>query len=435
MSKRFFRNIEQLLRQIDSVAGDEQLLREILARLVESYSEPYGIESGRLYREREQDYLLIESIGEFGKAIAGKAISKSYPIVREIERERLVQISPDTPGFDPELEAQFSHLDNAAILVGRNPSYILSLSIRHHGSREDLLVMLETIRAAIGMKLRQYALEDMLLQARDIQLSLLPPRLPQLDGFELAAITIPAEEVGGDVYDVQRLDAETLSIMLADASGHGLPAALQARDVIIGLRMGVDKDEKITATIARLNRVIHSSGLASRFVSLFYAELNRDGDVFYVNCGHCPPLLIAADGQHCELPSSGPVLGPLPRARFRRQYARLRPGDLLVIYSDGIIERMAPGPDGEEPVEFGTEHLIEVCRTHRTSNARAIAQAVLDAVQKFGDDAPWQDDVSVCVIRHRRRARSSEHPNGGRRGQGAGRGNSGGSSPGSRSSR
>ena len=79
--------------------------------------------------------------------------------------------------------------------------------------------------------------------------------------------------------------------MLADASGHGLPAALQARDVVIGMRMGQAENEKITATVSRLNRVIHRTGLSSRFISMFYAELEEAGNLAYVNGGHRLPLL------------------------------------------------------------------------------------------------------------------------------------------------
>ena len=125
-------------------------------------------------------------------------------------------------------------LDSAAILIGRDPSYILSLGIRHHGSEDDLLVLLETIRAAIGLKLREQAYVNQLKQAQAIQHSLLPSTLPTLSGYEIAVVSHPATEVGGDVFDVQEVEEGVLGLMLADASGHGLPAALQARDVVIG---------------------------------------------------------------------------------------------------------------------------------------------------------------------------------------------------------
>jgi len=402
--KKFFRTIERLMREIDASKDAEGILQAIMRRLLAADSDTYGIESARLYREKGQEFVLIESIGEYGEAIAGKSVPRSYPIVQEIEKRRLVLISPDSPGFDPEVEEQFTHLDNAAILLGKNPGYILSLGIKHTGSEDELLVLLETIRASAGLKLRQSELESQLRQARTIQLSLLPRRLRQLEGFELAAATYPAEEVGGDLYDVQRIDGDLLGIAVADASGHGLPAALQARDVVIGLRMGAAKDQKILATVERLNRVIHKSGLSSRFISLFYAEVEETGNVVYVNCGHCPPLLFNPRGKVFELPSSGPVLGPLPTARYRRSYANLRPGEYLVLFTDGVTERKADeetdqADDDAGQLEFGRERLIDICRENLGCSAKELVSAITEAVREFGGGQPFADDVTVMVLR------------------------------------
>ncbi|MBK8165559.1 MAG: PP2C family protein-serine/threonine phosphatase [bacterium] len=402
MHKRLYRTVEALLGTIDDSAGGEAMLRDVLHLLVDNpAAEQLGITSGRLYRERKHDYDLIESVGGLGAALAGKTISKDYQVVRDIERRRLWVISPSSPGFDPAVESQFGDTDSAAILVGRDPNYILSLSIRHHGSEEDLLVLLETIRAAVGLKLRMQILASQMRQARSIQHSLLPGCLPVLPGFEIAAISLPADEVGGDVYDVQDVEPGTIGFLLADASGHGLPAALQARDVVVGMRMGQARGEKINATVARLNRVINQGGLASRFISLFYGELETTGGLVYVNGGHPPPLLATADGDVRELMTCGPVLGPLPDAAYRRGYVALEPGDALLVYSDGVTERLDPqGPGGEDELhEFGRERLAGLVAARRAEPAADIAEAVIAAVRAFGRDAPLADDVSVVVIR------------------------------------
>ena len=92
--------------------------------------------------------------------------------------------------------------------------------------------------------------------------------------------------MGGDFYDFHDLGEGTLGIAIGDASGHGLPAALLVRDVVTGLRMGIEKELKVAHVFEKLNRVIHRSRLSSRFVSVFYAELDRDGNLVYVNAGH-----------------------------------------------------------------------------------------------------------------------------------------------------
>jgi sigma-B regulation protein RsbU (phosphoserine phosphatase) len=416
--KKLYRDIEKLLRQIDNSTGTEDMLRMTVRRIVETCAQVYGIESGRLYREQPHEYLLIESIGGHGSRIVGKTVSKDYPVVQTLEREFVVMISRDYPGFDPELEAQFSTLDYAAILVDSTPAYILSFGVRRtelDEAEENLHLILETIRTAVGLKLRQSVLENQLRQAQTIQLSLLPRELPKLAGFELAAATFPAEEVGGDIYDAQTMETGTITVAVADASGHGLPAALQARDVITGLRMGVARDFKITATIRRLNKVINASGLSSRFVSLFYAEIEETGNVIYVNCGHCPPLIVNPEGAVFELPSNGPVLGPLPDMAYRRSFAQLRPGEVLLIYSDGLTERKRRQPPATsdaapaelepetateaEHEEFGTERLIRIASEHAHRPARDLLAAILTEVRDFGAGEPWEDDATLLVVR------------------------------------
>ena len=402
MHKHLYRTVENLLDRIDHSAGDEKMLVDILHLLVENDdTAAFGVVSGRLYMERELDYILIRSVSGHGPQIAGKTVSKEYQIVKDILRHRLQVISPESPGWDPDLEAQFSEVDSAAILVGRDPSYILSLGIRNHGSEDDLLVLLESIRASIGLKLREQAYVNKMKQAQAIQHSLLPRQLPKLEGFEIAAVSHPAEEVGGDVYDVQRVEEGVLGLMLADASGHGLPAALQARDVVIGMRMGQAEGEKITATISRLNRVIHRSGLTSRFISLFYAELEESGNLAYVNGGHCPPLLVSDEGEVFELKTCGPVLGPLPDAVYRRGYATLKPGEILVMFTDGVTEREDPRGKIKEDdiVELGREGLIETIQECREESAEGIADRIIERVREFGNDRPFEDDVSVMVVK------------------------------------
>ncbi len=406
MQKKLFRTIENLLDEVDNSGGNEQSLINILHVLVESEdTASWGVVSGRLYKERENDFKLIKSISGLGPEITGKTVSKDYQVVKDIQHHRLWIVSPESPGFDPEFEAQFSEMDSAAILIGRDPAYILSLGIRHHGSEDDLRVLLETLRASLGMKLREQALADQMKQAQIIQQSLLPAHIPEFEGFDIAAVSIPAEEVGGDVYDIQRVEEGVLGLMLADASGHGLPAALQARDVVIGLRMGIAEGEKISGTVARLNRVIHHSGLASRFISLFYGELESAGNLTYVNGGHCPPLLITPNKKVYELKVSGPVLGPLPDASYSRGYLTLKPGEVLVIFSDGVTERHEPDDDLDDPdsevlpVEFGREGLVQTIIKNKKKSAEEIMGAIMTAVSKFGKERPYEDDVSVMVIK------------------------------------
>jgi len=209
-------------------------------------------------------------------------------------------------------------------------------------------------------------------------------------------VSVPAESVGGDVFDWVPLDAETLALMVADASGHGLPAALQARDVVTGLRMGIERDYKINRTVEKLNRVIHRSGLTSRFVSLVTGELETNGNFVYVNAGHPSPLLLDAHGMR-ELTVGGGVLGPFPDATFKLGFAHVDRGAVLALFSDGVLEQGMAGGDA-----FGEERLKTWLMDWREGPT---ADAVADLIARLSahaGGAPFEDDVTVMLVRRPR---------------------------------
>jgi serine phosphatase RsbU (regulator of sigma subunit) len=213
-----------------------------------------------------------------------------------------------------------------------------------------------------------------------------------LPGFGLAATSVPAEAVGGDLYDFLPGEAETVALTIGDASGHGLAAALLARDVVTGFRMGHEGGLKISEVVGRLNRVIARSRLSSRFVSLFAGELDSDGTLSYVNAGH-PAALIMGTGSTRRLEVGGTILGPVPDAAFRSGWARLRAGEVFVAVTDGLLERSdaSGGMFGEDGVE----------RSVRRSLARPAAEILrdlFDDVWKHGGGRPGVDDATAIVV-------------------------------------
>jgi sigma-B regulation protein RsbU (phosphoserine phosphatase) len=209
----------------------------------------------------------------------------------------------------------------------------------------------------------------------------------------VAGRSVPADVVGGDLFDFIPVSDRILAVAVADSSGHGLPAALQARAVITGLRMGVQENLKIISTVEKLNKVINRSTLATRFISLFYGELEKSGNFIYCSAGH-PPALFFRDGSFALLEMGGMVLGPDPDARYERGYVVMRPGNVVVIYSDGITE----ATDTREE-QFGIERLKEIVAANRELSAKALVDLIFQSVEAYSGRARPADDQTVVVLR------------------------------------
>ena len=213
------------------------------------------------------------------------------------------------------------------------------------------------------------------------------------EGYEIAGRSVAAELVGGDLYDYQFMDEKALGIAIGDASGHGLPAALLARDVVTGLRMGVEREMKIAGVIKKLNRVINRSSLSTRFVSLVYGELERNGTLIYINAGHPTPLLLKKSGV-LKLDTGGAILGPIVDTVFKRGFAFLDPGDILVFYTDGIIEKS----DREGEI-FGADRLVKFIHDKEAEPAGEIVEQLFSYLHEFGSGDKWRDDATVVLLK------------------------------------
>ncbi len=231
--------------------------------------------------------------------------------------------------------------------------------------------------------------------ASEIQQRFLPSKAPQVTGYELQGISFPCYEIGGDYYDFIERENGSLIVALGDVSGKGTAAALLMSSLHAAVHAQADANDSIVKTIVAVNRYLVESIPPNRFVTLFYAELDpKSGALAFLNAGHNPPLIVHAGGTMEQLASGGLPLGILADADFREGRTKLYPGDVLVIYSDGVSE--AVNPNGEE---FGATRLYEVVARNLDTSASGIRDRIESALTKFCQGTPAADDITLVIVK------------------------------------
>ena len=396
--RELMKKVEQVVAVMDRGEDTGATIQSIVATIVQKFRDELGIYGGRLYRRSGRSYVLQGTFGDAKEVPAGLKIPVSYRPVKLLLEQGAVYMGPDDPQVDRSLEEQVGAGDFAAIEVG-DEEYILAFDVCPGHHPDDILFSLGILRHSINQKIRRERMQGIFEEARKIQASILPRRVPEYGAFDLCGRSESMEEVGGDYYDYIPVTEKILGLTIADVSGHGLPAALQVRDIYMGLRMGLARDFKIVRTVERMNKIIHQSTLTSRFVSMFYGELELNGVFIYVNAGHPPPFHLARDGAVQFLEEGGPVLGPLAHATYERGFVIMKPGDTLVFYTDGIVEARGRGADGKME-EYGVARLLRVAADQRARSAEQIVDAVFQSVLDFTGEASQEDDRTVLVVRY-----------------------------------
>lgn len=391
-AKLLYRRLDSLFGALDPKKPQKKLLQSFLEEAFRVLEDDLRLKAAALYAEERDGFSLLKEVGSAGGPLA-ENLDPARPPLTLVFQHRVYIFGDPAADDSPSRLGLTPFGPAAALVVGRRPARFVLIFLMAEGwVPEELDFALNTVRAALGARLADERVRGDFREAAKIQQSLLLEDPPLFPGFDLAAHSVPAAEVGGDFYDFLSFEDSLLGLAIGDASGHGLPAALLVRDVVTGLRMGVEKDLKIGPVFSKLNRVIHRSNLSSRFVSVFYGELEAEGNLIYLNAGHQPPLLFSGDSV-TELTTGGTVIGPLPEARFRRGFAFLKPGDLLVMCTDGILERR--GPKGE----YGVERLTQLVRDHRQAPARDLLDRLFAEAWAWGGDRPWEDDATAVVVK------------------------------------
>jgi len=236
--------------------------------------------------------------------------------------------------------------------------------------------------------------QDELMTGRAVQFALMPKEHPTLPGWETWLFTRPANEVGGDLVDYLMIDENRLGLALADVAGKGLGAAMFMAKLQSTLRAIAPNFERLSDLGAAVNQIFIRDGLPGRFISLVYLEIEPEtGQVRLLNAGHLPPLVVHADSIE-EMPKGAPALGLVRQAVYTEQRVELAPGDLLVVFSDGLTEAR-----DEQKEFFGDERLQALLPSLRGLSAEAVGLRLLEAVEQFAGEARPYDDLSMVVLK------------------------------------
>jgi sigma-B regulation protein RsbU (phosphoserine phosphatase) len=330
----------------------------------------------------------VEAAGALDALDAPRAVDElpPGPLRRRLERSRMALAVP--------------------MLAGDEVAGLLAIGARASGTafsaedREIATALARQAQAALDnarlLRVREEKRRQdrELLVARGIQESLLPAAPPRLAGYELAALSRPCYEVGGDAYDWIPLDGGRLGLVVADVAGKGTPASLlmASAHAFVHALAGQASPAEL---VSRLNRFLYARTQASRFVTLFYAELDpAAGRLVYVNAGHVPPFRLARDGGLERLREGGPALGLLDAADYEVGAAAFGAGDLVAMLTDGVTEAMSPAE-----AELGDDRVRESLVRRRARPAPEVLAGLVADVDAWAGSRGASDDLTALILK------------------------------------
>ncbi|UCH84147.1 MAG: SpoIIE family protein phosphatase [Candidatus Latescibacterota bacterium] len=241
-------------------------------------------------------------------------------------------------------------------------------------------------------------MQEQVKLAYEIQRNLLPSEPPYIDGYDVAGTSIPAQTVGGDYYDFIQTQKGGWAVCLGDVSGKGLPASLLMANTQATLRGQTLVEADVNERIARANKLIYQSTDDEKFVTLFYGILDvARHDISFVNAGHEPAIVVSSEGAIERLETGGMALGVVDDFPYKQETRQLAPGDVLIVYSDGVPDATNISDDA-----FGIEKLMLLAKEMRNEPTAVIVEKIVGAVNEHAGEAPQMDDVTLVVVKRAR---------------------------------
>jgi serine phosphatase RsbU (regulator of sigma subunit)/pSer/pThr/pTyr-binding forkhead associated (FHA) protein len=257
-------------------------------------------------------------------------------------------------------------------------------------------IRIENVRL-LEVQLEQKRLANELALASEIQFRLHPETPPAIPGYDVMGVSFPCYEVGGDYYDfIEKPDGRCV-IALGDVSGKGTSAALLMSSIHAAVRAHTRTRLSASEIVSEINQYIYDNTPANRYVTLFYSELDpRSHQLTYINGGHNSPLLARASGEVTRLDIGGFPVGITPFGDYREGWVEIEPGDVMVVYSDGVTESL-----NEEGEEFGEARLIEIVQKNRGRGAAGLRDRIDEALTKFVGRASAVDDLTIVILKRK----------------------------------
>lgn len=306
--------------------------------------------------------------------------------VLELHRSQLEQLMREYPSLSFEMfrtmSQRLEESENLTIKDLREKNRQLQLAY-------------DELKAAQAQLVEKERLERELEVAREIQMSMLPAELPQIETFDFGARIFPASAVGGDFYDVIDLGAGSLGITVGDVTGHGVPAALLMALTATLIRAEAPRSPTPAAVLQAVNRALIEANRTGHFVTALYGVLSSSSREFqFARAGHSLPMVVGADGTLQELPLGvGQPLGLFEDMLLDEGRTDLSPGSTMLIYTDGVTE--AVDDTGEF---FEEERLLQTVQSHRGTGSDGLCEAIWHAVQEYQGAVPREDDVTVLAV-------------------------------------
>ena len=423
VDKIFFRkeyDANAILEKVGGAITSMLDLSAILKRLTQTFIGDMFIDvsSVMLLTPDGTSYRVSLADGDDHEAVEALAIDRKDPLIDIIEKEKReltrfdILESPQYRDVSETCMARFDAL-RASLMIPLvfqgNVIGLMNLGQKKSGKvyNRDDIDLLHTLanQCAVSIEnarlfqenLEKQRMEEELNIARDLQTSMLPAECPQIDGFKIAAFSLPAMEVGGDFYDFAETEAGNLAMLIGDVTGKSVSGALVMSASRSIFRMLSEETLSVADIMNRANRRAKKDIKSGMFVALLYATLNPETRVLTIcSAGQTQPIYLSAKtGEAKLLETRGDTfpLGILADAEYEETHVQLEAGDQVVLYTDGVVEAM--DPKGEI---FGFDRLLEAVKQAEANSAEALLNHLKGQVDVFVGEAPQHDDLTVIVI-------------------------------------